>query len=86
MMRAVRLASLRDMVCERGVIAVDDAAGELEVSPETIRCDFGELAHQGLVQRTYGGVAAFNRERCHRDRFHNGGDHDLWDQRGSKRR
>ncbi|GAB3292964.1 DeoR/GlpR family DNA-binding transcription regulator [Parasphingorhabdus pacifica] len=44
-----------------GRIDVMAAAGEFEVSPETIRRDLGALERQGLVRRVYGGAIPVDR-------------------------
>lgn len=56
--RAPRWSRLLDLVAERGRLAVDEAAAELEVSAATIRRDFAALAEQQLATRTHGGIVA----------------------------
>lgn len=50
-LRAGRLLAL---IRERGRVEVSLAAGELAVSPETVRRDLRRLESQGLVRRAYG--------------------------------
>ncbi|MGH9068087.1 MAG: DeoR/GlpR family DNA-binding transcription regulator [Acidimicrobiales bacterium] len=58
MSRYERWNALLNLLAEGGTITVDRAAKELRVSAATIRRDFDELAHQQLLIRIRGGVAA----------------------------
>ncbi|RSN42721.1 alkaline phosphatase [Amycolatopsis sp. WAC 04197] len=60
MNRHERLTALLDMVGEREKVDVEVSAGELGVSPATIRRDLDHLAGRNLVVRTRGGAVASN--------------------------
>ena len=51
-----RHETIRNLLAERGRLAVDDLAVELGVTPMTIRRDFTALEKAGLLTRTHGGV------------------------------
>lgn len=54
--RSDRLVALLDIVHDRGAVSLVELAQQLGASPATIRRDVAELASQGLVERTHGGV------------------------------
>jgi len=54
--RPLRLASLLEILAERGQIQVDEIVDELNVSPATARRDLDTLADQQLLARTRGGA------------------------------
>ncbi|MEH0639796.1 DeoR/GlpR family DNA-binding transcription regulator [Streptomyces bottropensis] len=56
MSRDVRRRTLLELLVERGRLDVEEAAGELGVSPATIRRDFDGLAAQQMLLRTRGGA------------------------------
>ena len=56
--RYTRLNSLLELLTERGRLDIEEVAGELDVSPATIRRDFDHLAEQQLVTRTRGGAVS----------------------------
>lgn len=56
--RYSRLNSLLALLTERGRLDIEEVAGELDVSPATIRRDFDHLAEQQLVTRTRGGAVS----------------------------
>ncbi|MEH0524167.1 DeoR/GlpR family DNA-binding transcription regulator [Streptomyces stelliscabiei] len=56
MSRDVRWQTLLELLVERGRLDVEEAAGELGVSPATIRRDFDGLAEQQMLVRTRGGA------------------------------
>ncbi|OZM70951.1 alkaline phosphatase [Amycolatopsis antarctica] len=58
--RHERLNLLLDMIGQRDKIDVDRTAGELDVSPATIRRDLDHLAGRQLLTRTRGGAVASN--------------------------
>jgi len=58
--RHERLNLLLDMIGQRDKIDVDRTAGELDVSPATIRRDLDHLAERQLLTRTRGGAVASN--------------------------
>jgi DeoR family transcriptional regulator of aga operon len=60
MNRHERLTALMDMVAAREKIDVETSAGELGVSPATIRRDLDHLARRNLLVRTRGGAVASN--------------------------
>lgn len=51
-----RRRRILEILAESSFLSVEDAEKKLEASPATIRRDFNELAHQGLVVRGHGGV------------------------------
>jgi DeoR family transcriptional regulator of aga operon len=54
--RSLRLASLLELLAERGQLQVDEIVEALEVSPATARRDLDTLAEQRLLARTRGGA------------------------------
>ncbi|MEC3977155.1 DeoR/GlpR family DNA-binding transcription regulator [Amycolatopsis sp. H20-H5] len=60
MSRHDRLSGVLRIVGERGKVEVDDLAGELAVSPATVRRDLDHLAAQQLLTRTRGGAVSAN--------------------------
>ncbi|KOT37737.1 alkaline phosphatase [Streptomyces caelestis] len=56
MSRDARWKALLELLVERGRLDVEEAAGELAVSPATIRRDFDRLAEQQMLVRTRGGA------------------------------
>ncbi|MFE2277571.1 DeoR/GlpR family DNA-binding transcription regulator [Streptomyces sp. NPDC059454] len=56
MSRDTRWKALLELLVERGRLDVEEAAGELAVSPATIRRDFDRLAEQQMLVRTRGGA------------------------------
>lgn len=56
MNRSLRLASLLELLAERGQLQVDEIVDLLKVSPATARRDLDTLAEQQLLARTRGGA------------------------------
>lgn len=60
MMRAVRrhdrLATILDSLADHGSVEVEALAGQLGVSPSTVRRDLQALEQQHLLERTHGGA------------------------------
>lgn len=56
MNRSLRLASLLELLAERGQLQVDEIVELLKVSPATARRDLDTLAEQQLLARTRGGA------------------------------
>lgn len=56
MNRPLRLASLLELLAERGQLQVDEIVSELGVSPATARRDLDTLSEQQLLARTRGGA------------------------------
>lgn len=56
MNRPLRLASLLELLAERGQLQVDEIVEQLQVSPATARRDLDTLAAQQLLARTRGGA------------------------------
>lgn len=56
MNRSLRLASLLELLAERGQLQVDEIVDQLKVSPATARRDLDTLAEQQLLARTRGGA------------------------------
>lgn len=54
--RSDRLVALLELIHRRGTMSLTDIAELLGASTATIRRDVAELADQGLVERTHGGV------------------------------
>jgi DeoR family transcriptional regulator of aga operon len=54
--RSLRLASLLELLAERGQLQVDEIVDQLKVSPATARRDLDTLAEQQLLARTRGGA------------------------------
>ena len=53
-----RHETIRNLLAERGRLAVDDLAVELGVTPMTIRRDFTALEKAGVLTRTHGGCVS----------------------------
>lgn len=60
MNRYERINALLEILSERGRLAVEDIAEELQVSAATTRRDLDHLAQQQLLTRTRGGAVAHN--------------------------
>jgi DeoR family transcriptional regulator, aga operon transcriptional repressor len=58
MRQADRLSSVLERLSENGSVGVGDLAGELGVSPATVRRDLRLLEDQHLLTRTHGGAVA----------------------------
>lgn len=56
MNRSLRLASLLELLAERGQLQVDEIVEELGISPATARRDLDTLSEQQLLARTRGGA------------------------------
>ena len=56
MNRSLRLASLLELLAERGQLQVDQIVEALQISPATARRDLDTLAEQRLLARTRGGA------------------------------
>lgn len=54
--RSLRLASLLELLAERGQLQVDEIVAELGISPATARRDLDTLSEQQLLARTRGGA------------------------------
>ena len=54
--RSLRLASLLELLAERGQLQVDEIVEELGISPATARRDLDTLSEQQLLARTRGGA------------------------------
>jgi len=54
---AERRSRIADLVRERGRVSVEDLAGEIDISRETIRRDLNALSARGLVRKFHGGAA-----------------------------
>ena len=54
--RSLRLASLLELLAERGQLQVDEIVTELGISPATARRDLDTLSEQQLLARTRGGA------------------------------
>ncbi|MDU7360079.1 MAG: DeoR/GlpR family DNA-binding transcription regulator [Propionibacteriaceae bacterium] len=59
--RSDRLVALLECVQERGAVSLVSLAEQLGASAATIRRDVTQLAAQGLVERTHGGVRPISR-------------------------
>jgi DeoR/GlpR family transcriptional regulator of sugar metabolism len=55
--KSVRQAEIRRFIYKAGQATVAELCARFEASEATIRRDLGELADQGVVQRTHGGAA-----------------------------
>jgi DeoR/GlpR family transcriptional regulator of sugar metabolism len=53
---AERQSLLQELIASRGMVDLETLASELRVSQSTVRRDVDQLAQQGLVRRTHGGV------------------------------
>lgn len=58
MSRYERWNTLLSLLSDRGRLAVEEAAAELDVSAATIRRDFDQLSQQQMLTRTRGGAVA----------------------------
>jgi DeoR/GlpR family transcriptional regulator of sugar metabolism len=56
MLIAERQSRLQRLLARRGMCDLETLAGELRVSPSTVRRDVELLAERGVVKRTHGGV------------------------------
>lgn len=56
MIRAERLNFITSLADEIDIIKLDELADQLDVSVATIRRDVEKLSHQGIVQKTRGGI------------------------------
>jgi DeoR/GlpR family transcriptional regulator of sugar metabolism len=56
MLIAERQVRLRELLSQRGMCDLDTLSAELGVSQSTVRRDVEQLEHNGIVQRTHGGV------------------------------
>ena len=61
MYAAERYRSIVERVVGKGRASVTDLAGDLEVTPETIRRDLSYLESRGLVRRVHGGAVPVGR-------------------------
>jgi DeoR family fructose operon transcriptional repressor len=71
MLPATRKRTITELVSENGGRSVDELSSELDVSKATIRRDLGELADEGLIERSHGGavpVTSVGREQTHQQR------------------
>ena len=55
---AQRLASLRDLIRQTGVIRVEQLCRQIKVSPATVRRDLDELEKAGAIRRVHGGAVS----------------------------
>lgn len=53
-----RLNRLLELLACDGHVSVEDAAGQLDVSPATVRRDLDSLTAQQLLTRTHGGAGS----------------------------
>lgn len=60
MNRSLRLASLLELLAERGQLQVDEIVSALQISPATARRDLDTLAEQRLLARTRGGALSLD--------------------------
>ena len=58
MLAIERRSALVALLGENPVLTVEDLARRFSVSTQTIRRDFQDLAHRGLITRAYGGAVA----------------------------
>jgi DeoR family myo-inositol catabolism operon transcriptional repressor len=57
-MRSQRINSLQEYIFEKNLVSLRDLCDHFGVSLSTLRRDLAALDHQGLIKKTYGGVAA----------------------------
>lgn len=71
MLPATRRRTITELISENGGCSVDELSSELNVSKATIRRDLGELADEGLIERSHGGavpITSVGREQSHQQR------------------
>jgi DeoR family transcriptional regulator of aga operon len=61
--RARRMIEIVELITSRGSVSIDDVAGELGISPATVRRDLADLEYQRLIVRTHGGATAIEARR-----------------------
>jgi DeoR family fructose operon transcriptional repressor len=71
MLPATRRRTITELVAENGGCSVDELSSELDVSKATVRRDLGELADEGLIERSHGGavpITSVGREQTHQQK------------------
>ena len=71
MLPATRRRTITELISENGGCSVDELSSKLNVSKATIRRDLGELADEGLIERSHGGavpITSVGREQSHQQR------------------
>jgi DeoR family fructose operon transcriptional repressor len=71
MLPATRRRTITELVAENGGCSVDELSSELDVSKATVRRDLGELAEEGLIERSHGGavpITSVGREQTHQQK------------------
>ncbi len=63
MIKAERKNKIISLVNEHEIVSFDTIAGQLAVSSATIRRDVDELAAEGLIEKTRGGIVSLNHGR-----------------------